>query len=118
MTTGNGFHTLRVYARDEAENWAKVTYLFTTDDETQTSPTTLSTNPEENLDALFSALGIVGAVSVPVIVFLYAKSYNLRHRKMINLYMKKELSIEDIAKKTGKTKPQVEEVLRKAKKIG
>ncbi|MFX1252736.1 MAG: hypothetical protein ACFFCZ_14110 [Promethearchaeota archaeon] len=45
LPSGDGTHTLRIYARDPAGNWISATFTFTTDD---TSPTISLTSPEED----------------------------------------------------------------------
>ncbi|MFX0060802.1 MAG: SBBP repeat-containing protein [Candidatus Hermodarchaeota archaeon] len=43
LPTGNGQHVLRIYAQDQAGNWASQTYVFTTEDPTSTSSSTTPT---------------------------------------------------------------------------
>ncbi|MFX0061853.1 MAG: hypothetical protein ACFFC7_06665, partial [Candidatus Hermodarchaeota archaeon] len=49
LPEGDGDHTLRIYARDTAGNWASLTFIFTTDD---TTPTILLISPEEGSTSL------------------------------------------------------------------
>ena len=66
---------------------------------------------------LGTLLSISLAVALPAAGLVYWKSYSFRNRKLIRDYMN-DISIEDLAKKYKKTQHRVEDILRRAKKLG
>lgn len=102
-TTGNGAYTITIITTDAVGNAQISTFQITVNNKAP-----LSIDP-------LSILGILFSIAIPVAGFTYWKSFNFRNRRIIKMYMN-DLSIEDIAKVTGKTQRRVEEILRKAKK--
>lgn len=107
LVTGNGQHILQIFAEDVAGNWATVTYQFTTNDSSST----------QFINNVLTIIATLIAIAIPVTGFVYWRSLSLRYRKLIKDYVINDMSIEDLSSKYHKSHRQIEEILRKTKKM-
>lgn len=106
----NGEHLVSIEVVDEAGNEFSKTFTITVDNPVENGELTDEIDPG-------LVLGVATAIVIPIAGFVYYKSFNFRHRGVIKAYMKKNMTIKEIAKMKGKNTRQIREILRKAKKL-
>ncbi|MFW9994536.1 MAG: SBBP repeat-containing protein [Candidatus Odinarchaeota archaeon] len=102
LSTADGTHAVTIRVIDLAGNVQEEVITV------NVSNTTLVTV------GLVAVLLLIG---LPVFTLVYTKSYNLRNRKVINMYEKSRMGVTDIARATGKSTKDVVKILKKAKKM-
>jgi hypothetical protein len=110
-----GVYIYTITFNDTSGNFVSDSVTFTV--EASEDPTTSTPSDGDGSNLTFiQILGALAAAVIPIGGFIYLKSFSWRNRKIIDMYMN-DISIDEIASETGKSKRQIEVILRKTGKL-